>query len=91
MIGLTVIRVATNQFQHSYEKLTREDDSPVGVVHPDRLLSVQNSRLVAHHTRLVERRLAVENEDIPVTEVPVNLLVDSRRGRVQAMPLCGPM
>lgn len=65
--------------------------SPVGIVHPDCLLSVQNSRLVAHHTRLVERWLTVENENIPVAEVPVNLLVDSRRGRVQAVPLGGPM
>ena len=44
-----------------------------------------------HHARFVQCWLTVENEDIPVTEVPVNLLVDSRRGRVQAVSLGGPM
>ena len=64
---------------------------PIGIMHADRLLPLEDARLVAHHTRLVERWLTVENENIPVAEVPVNLLVDSRRGRVQAVPLGGPM
>jgi len=60
---------------------TRLSNSPVGVVHPDRLLSVQNLGSVTHHTRLVKRRLSVEKKDISVSKMSEDLLVDRWRLR----------
>ena len=54
----------------------------VGVVHPDRLLSDEHLCSVTHHTRLVQRRLSVEQQDVSVPEMTEDLLVDrSRLGR----------
>ena len=60
---------------------------PIGIMHADRLLPLEDARLVAHHTRLVERGLAIQNEDVTVPKVPVHLLVDSRSGCIEAMSL----
>ena len=60
-------------------------------MHPDCLFAVQHSRLVAHHARFVECRLSVEDENIAVPKVSIHLLIDGRRGRVQAVALGGPM
>ena len=64
---------------------------PIRVVHADCLLTVQHAGFVAHHTRLVEGGLTVENQDIAIPKMPVNFLVDSRRGSVQAMTLGRPV
>ena len=60
-------------------------------MHTDSFLSMQNLGLVDHHTRLVEGGLTVENQDIAIPKMPVNFLVDSRRGSVQAMTLGRPV
>ena len=63
------------------------DIVPVGVMHADGLLTVQDAGLVTHHARLMKSGLTVQNEDISVAEVPVHLLIRCRRGRIQAMAL----
>ena len=59
-------------------------NSPVSVVHTDRLLALQNAGLVGHHTRLVQCRLPVQYQHIPVPEMSINLLVGRHRSRGQA-------
>ena len=51
----------------------------VCVVHSDRLLADEHFRSVTHHTRLVERRLSVEQEDVTVPQMTEHLLVDRSR------------
>lgn len=51
---------------------------PVGIVHTNRLFSFQDLCLVAHHARLMQCRLAIENEDVSVLQVSVYFLVDRR-------------
>lgn len=58
------------------------ESSPVGVVHSNRLLPSQDLGSMTHHTRLVKRRLSIEQEDVSVLEMSVDLLVDGvRSGR----------
>ena len=59
------------------------DIVPVGVMHADGLLTVQDAGLVTHHARLMKSGLTVQNEDISVAEVPVHLLVDRRPASLQ--------
>jgi len=58
---------------------------PVGVVHANRLFSFQDLCLVAHHARLVQCRLAIEDENVSVLQVSVHLLVDRRRACVKTL------
>jgi hypothetical protein len=53
--------------------------TPVGVVHPDGLLTLKDLDFVDHHTGLVECRLSVENNDVSVPDMSVDLLVPSWR------------
>lgn len=55
-------------------------NKPVRVVHADRLLSGEYLGTMGHHTRFVERRLSVEEEDVAVPEMAVDLL--RKRGRL---------
>jgi hypothetical protein len=51
-------------------------------VHSNRLLARQDLGSVTHHTRLVKRRLSVEQKDVAVLEMSIDLLVDGvRAGR----------
>ena len=49
---------------------------PIGIMHADRLLPLEDARLVAHHTRLVKSRLPIEDENVTIEKVPVDFLVD---------------
>jgi hypothetical protein len=56
-------------------------DSPVRIVHPDRLLSQENLDPMCHHTRFMERRLSIQDDHISISEMPVHLFVKRRRSR----------
>ena len=86
----TIVRVAKIECQHLHKYWRRKQTSPVSIMHPDCLLAAQHSCFVAHHTRLVERWLTVQNEYITVTKVSIHFLVDSGGERVQTMPLNRP-
>lgn len=45
-------------------------------MHPNCLLALEHAHAMAHHTRLVQGRLTVENDDVAVGEMAVDLAVD---------------
>lgn len=55
--------------------------SPIGIVHTNGFLALQDPRLVRHHTRLMQRRLSVQDQHITVPQMPMDLLIDRRRPR----------
>ena len=51
------------------------DGSPIGVVHSNCLLAKENLDLVRHHTRLMQGRLSIENDNISISDMSVHLFV----------------
>lgn len=68
-----------NQRGEEIQEKEKKTFSPVGIVHSDRLFSRENLGSVSHHTRLVQRRLSVKEQDVAILEVSVDLLVDGHR------------
>lgn len=54
---------------------TGREHSPISIMHPNSLLPFQNPRLVRHHTRFMQRRLSIKNQDIPIAKMSVDFLV----------------
>lgn len=51
----------------------------IGVVHANRFLTAQHFDTVTHHTRFVQRRLTIENDNVAVHQVTVHFTIDLRR------------
>lgn len=47
-------------------------------MHTNRLLSSQYTGFMRHHTWLVQSWLSIEDQNIPIAEVSIHLLVDRR-------------
>lgn len=41
---------------------------------------------MTHHTRFVQRRLAIENEHITILKMAINLFIDGRYSCIQTVP-----
>ena len=60
-------------------------------MHANRLLSLQHPSLMSHHTRLVERRLSIQNQYVSIPKMPIDFLVNGGSPRVQPAPTISSM
>lgn len=52
-------------------------------MHPNNAITLEHPHAMTHHTRFMQRRLPVENDNVPVGEVAVDFPVDLRGARVR--------